>query len=73
MPDTSTWSTTARRFSPGNFVTTWNPDFGREVVGVTRAIENPYEANPRVLVGWLHDLSQEWVRVVYLRVTKSEG
>ena len=26
------------------------------------AVEDPQEANPRVLVKWLHDLSQEWVR-----------
>lgn len=59
-------STTAKQFAPGNFVKTWNPDLGREAVGVTRAIENPQEANPRVLVKWLHDLSEEWVRSEYL-------
>ena len=55
-------TTAATQFAPGNFVTTWNPELGRVAVGVTRAIEDPQEANPRVLVKWLHDLSQEWVR-----------
>ena len=66
-------STTAERFAPGNFVTTWNPEIGRDAVGVTRAIEDPQEANPRVLVKWLHDLSQEWVRSEYLYLAKAEG
>lgn len=59
-------STMAQRFAPGNFVTTWNPELGRNAVGVARAIDNPQEANPRVLVKWLHDLSEEWVRSEYL-------
>lgn len=59
-------STAAQQFAPGNFVTTWNPKLGRDAVGVTRAIEDPQEANPRVLVKWLHDLNEEWVRSEYL-------
>lgn len=61
-------STTAKQFAPGNFVTTWNPALGRAAVGVTRAIEDVQEANPRVLVKWLHDLSEEWVRAEYLNL-----
>jgi len=34
-------------------------------------IEDPQEANPRVLVKWLHDLSQEWVRSEYLYLAKA--
>lgn len=64
-------STAATQFAPGNFVTTWNPELGRDAVGVTRAIEDPQEANPRVLVKWLHDLSQEWVRSEYLYLAKA--
>jgi G:T-mismatch repair DNA endonuclease (very short patch repair protein) len=67
MTNTSTWSTTAEKFAPGNFVETWNPDLGRNAVGVTRAVENTQEANPRILVKWTHDLTQEWVRAEYLR------
>ena len=61
-------SSTAEKFAPGNFVTTWNPDLGRHAVGVTRAIEDVQEANPRVLVKWLHDLSEEFVRAEYLNL-----
>lgn len=64
--ETDTWSTTAQKFAPGNFVTTWFPELGRNAHGVTRAIENPQEANPRVLVKWMHDLSEEWVRAEYI-------
>ena len=59
-------SSASRQFAPGNFVTTWNPDLGRDAVGVTRAIEDDTEANPRILVKWMHDLSVEWVRSEYL-------
>lgn len=59
-------STASEQFAPGNFVTTWNPDLGRNAIGVTRDIENEQEANPRVLVKWLHDLSEEWIRSEYL-------
>lgn len=59
-------SSAARQFAPNNFVTTWNPELGRNAVGVTRAVENETEANPRILVKWLHDLSEEWVRSEYL-------
>lgn len=38
------------------------------LVGATRAIEDPQEANPRVLVKWLHDLSEEWIRAEYLHL-----
>lgn len=59
-------STAARQFAPGNFVTTWNPEIGRDAVGVTRAIADDQEANPLILVKWMHDLSEEWVRSEYL-------
>jgi hypothetical protein len=59
-------STAAQQFAPDNFVRTWNPDLGRDAIGVTRAIEDPQEANPRVLVKWLHDLSEEWIRSEYI-------
>jgi hypothetical protein len=59
-------SSAAERFAPGNFVTTWNPEIGRDAVGVTRAVEDVTEANPRILVKWMHDLSEEWVRSEYL-------
>jgi hypothetical protein len=59
-------SSTAEKFAPGNFVTTWFPELRRSAVGVTRAIEDPQEANPRILVKWLHDLSEEWIRAEYL-------
>lgn len=61
-------STTSERFAPGNFVTTWNPEIGRDAVGVTRAIADVQEANPLVLVKWMHDLSEEWVRSEYLHL-----
>jgi hypothetical protein len=61
-------STMSERFAPGNFVTTWNPEIGRDAVGVTRAIADVQEANPLVLVKWMHDLSEEWVRSVYLHL-----
>lgn len=35
-------------------------------VGVVLAIEDPSEANPRMLIRWLRDLSMEWVRSEYL-------
>jgi hypothetical protein len=53
-------STTSQKFAPGNFVTS------DRRIGVTRAIEDVQEANPRVLVKWMDDLSQEWVRSEYL-------
>ena len=59
-------SSTAEKFAPGNFVTMWCPEIGRDAVGVTRAVEDPTEANPRILVKWMHDLSEEWVRSEYL-------
>ena len=68
MTDTSTWSTTAERFAPGNFVATWNAELGRDAHGVTRAVGNVVEANPLILVKWMHDLSEEWVRAEYLRL-----
>lgn len=61
-------STAAKQFAPGNFVTTWNAELGRDAVGITRAIEDKTEANPRVLVKWLHDLSEELVRSEYLHL-----
>jgi hypothetical protein len=59
-------STMAKRFSPGNFVTTWNGDLGIHTVGVTRGIRDLAEDNPLILVKWLHDLSEEWIRSEYL-------
>lgn len=61
-------STMAERYAPGNFVATWNPELGRDAVGVTRAIADVQEANPLVLVKWMHDLSEEWVRSEYLDI-----
>ena len=66
-------STASQQFAPGNFVTTWNPELGRDAVGVTRAVEDVQEANPRILVKWLHDLTEEWVRSEYLYLAKVEG
>lgn len=67
MPELEPYvSTAARQFAPGNFVTTWNADLGKDAVGVTRAIADKQEANPMVLVKWMHDLSEEWVRSEYL-------
>lgn len=59
-------SSAAEKFAPGNFVTTWNPELGRNAVGVTRAIKDKTEANPFVLVKWMHDLSEEWIRSEYI-------
>ena len=63
-------STMSERFAPGNFVTTWNGDLGRNTVGVTRAIADVQEDNPLLLVKWLHDLSEEWVRSEYLYLAR---
>ena len=63
-------STYAEKFAPGNFVTTWNAEIGRHAVGVTRAIADKQEANPLVLVKWMHDLSEEWVRSEYLYLAR---
>lgn len=59
-------SSAARQFAPGAFVKTWNPELGCHAVGVTVGVEDPTEANPRVLVKWMHDLSIEYVRSEYL-------
>jgi len=59
-------STAAQQFAPGNFVTIWNPELGRDAVGVTLAVEDPTEANPRIAVKWVHDLSVELIRSEYL-------
>ena len=59
-------SSAAEKYAPGNFVTTWNPDLGRDAVGVTRAIADKTDANPFVLVKWMHDLSEEWIRSEYI-------
>jgi hypothetical protein len=64
-------STAAKQFAPGNFVTTWNPELGKDAVGVTRSIANVQEANPLVLVKWLHDLSEEWIRSEYLYLART--
>jgi hypothetical protein len=59
-------STMAQRHSPGNFVTTWNGELGIYAVGVTRAIQDLSDDNPLILVKWLHDLSEQWIRSEYL-------
>lgn len=61
-------SSAAQQFAPGNFVTTWNPELGRNAVGVTLAVEDPQEANPRIKVKWAHDLGSDWVRAEYLNM-----
>lgn len=63
-------SSAAQQFAPGNFVTTWNAELGKNAVGVTRAIADKTEANPLVLVKWLHDLSEEFVRSEYLYLAR---
>lgn len=55
-------STAAQQFAPGNFVTEGTSD----KVGVTRAVADPTEANPMILVAWVSDLATEWVRSEYL-------
>lgn len=55
-------STAAKQFAPGNFVTEGTTN----KVGVTLAVEDPAEANPRVQVRWVLDLTVEWVRTEYL-------
>jgi len=63
MPELQPYiSTAAKQFSPGNFVTEGTTD----KVGVTRAIHDVQEANPLVLVKWMSDLSEEWIRSEYL-------
>ena len=59
-------STAASQFAPGNFVTTWDGEIGDNKLGVTLAIKDVQEANPLVLVKWMNNLSQEWVRSEYL-------
>ena len=59
-------SSAAQQFAPGAFVKTWNPELGRHAVGVSVGVEDPTEANPRVIVKWMHDLSIEPVRSEYL-------
>lgn len=59
-------SSAAEKFAAGNFVKTWNPELGRHAVGVSVGVEDPTEANPRILVKWMHDLSTELVRAEYL-------
>lgn len=59
-------SSTAQKFAPGSFVRTWNADLGRDAVGVSIGVEDPQEANPRIQVKWMHDLSTELVRAQYL-------
>jgi hypothetical protein len=55
-------STAAKQFAPGNFVT----DGTTDKVGVTLTIKDPSEANPRVQVRWVRDLTVEWVRSEHL-------
>lgn len=55
-------SSAAQQFAPGNFVTEGTAD----KVGVTLAVEDPSEANPRIQVRWVRDLSVEWIRSEYL-------
>lgn len=55
-------SSAAAMFAPGNFVTEGTTD----KVGVTLAIDDPADPNPRVMVRWIADLSVEWMRSEYL-------
>ncbi len=64
-------STTAERYAPGKFVSTWNPEIARDAIGVTIGVEDITEANPRIRVMWMHDLSTEWVRAEYLYLAKA--
>ena len=66
-------SSAARQFAPGAFVKTWNPDLGRHAVGISVGVEDPTEANPRVLVKWMHDLSIEPVRSEYLYLEAAQA
>lgn len=59
-------STYAKKFSPGNFVTS------DRRVGVTRAVKDGTEDNPLILVKWMDDLTQEWVRSEYLCLAYAE-
>lgn len=59
-------SSAAEKFAPGSFVKTWNSEIGRHAVGVALSVEDPQEANPRIQVKWMHDLSIEYVRSEYL-------
>jgi hypothetical protein len=59
-------STAAKQFAPGNFVT----EGTGPKVGVTRAIADVQEANPLVLVKWVADLSEAWVRSEYLYLAR---
>jgi len=60
-------SSAAEKFAPNNFVTECTSD----KVGVTLKIDDPTDANPRVLVRWLSDLAVEWVRAEYLYPAQS--
>lgn len=66
-------SSAAQQFAPGTFVKTWNPELGRHAVGVSVGVEDPTEANPRVLVKWMHDLSIEHIRSEYLYLDTPEA
>lgn len=65
-------SSAAARFEAGSFVTTWNADLGRNAVGIALSVEDQQEANPRIQVKWMHDLSTEFVRAEYLSLTTAE-
>lgn len=66
-------SSTAEKFGPGNFVKTWNSEIGRHAVGVVLSVEDPQEANPRIQVKWMHDLSIELIRAEYLYPETAEA
>lgn len=66
-------SSAAARFEAGSFVTTWNADLGRNAVGIALSVEDEQEANPRIQVKWMHDLSAEFVRAEYLTLTTAEA
>lgn len=59
-------SSAAQQFAPGSFVTHGTSD----KVGVTRAIADEMEANPLVLVKWVSDVTEEWVRSEYLYLVR---
>ena len=66
-------SSAARQYAPGAFVKTWNPRLGRHAVGISVGVEDPTEANPRILVKWMHDLSIETVRAEYLYLDTAQA
>jgi|SRR6185312_3296043 len=64
----------AQKFAPGNFVSTWTPELGRSAIGIVCGVEDPQEANPRILINWPYRQSTECelVRAEYLSLAKPE-